>query len=126
MLWRTLPHTHCAVTLDIRVSTYTYGACSGTSYVPSNEQQIHDHRNIVDAVALLCNACTPRTYGFSLRRRTYRRRHAADFESDPLLSSIPSQLTAASKSAGSTQNLRSKFESNSRSIARDVSRSLAV
>src|SRR6266436_1752276 len=60
---RTFPHTHCAVTLDIRVSTHTYGACTGAPYMPANEQKIHDHRNIVDAVALLCNACAPRAYG---------------------------------------------------------------
>src|SRR6266478_1595523 len=61
--WRALPHTHCAVTLDIRVPTHTYGACPGAPYMPANEQKIHDHRNIVDAVAMLCNACAPGAYG---------------------------------------------------------------
>ena len=57
---RTLPHTHGAVTLDIRVSAHTYGACSGAPHMSANQQKIHDHRDIVDAVALLGNAQAPR------------------------------------------------------------------
>ena len=38
------------------MTTHTYGACPGTPYMPANQQKIHDHRNIVDAVAVLCHA----------------------------------------------------------------------
>src|ERR1700683_156531 len=60
--WRAFPHTPCAVTLDIRVSTHTYGACSGSSYMPANKQKIHDQRNVVDPVALLRDAGAPCAY----------------------------------------------------------------
>src|SRR6202035_5038148 len=54
--WRALPHPHGAVTMDTRVSPHTTGSCPGAPYVTANQQKIHDHRNIVDSVALLCNA----------------------------------------------------------------------
>ena len=61
--WRALPHTHRAVTLDIRVSTHTDCACAGAPDISSNEQQIYDHRNIVDTVAMLRKAQAPCAYG---------------------------------------------------------------
>src|ERR1700721_4198342 len=42
--WRTLPHTHRAVALHIRVPPYTYRTCSRTPDVAAHQQQVHDHR----------------------------------------------------------------------------------
>src|ERR1700741_4179613 len=50
---RTLPHTHRAVTLHIRVAPDTYRTCSRTPDVAAHQQQVHDHRDVVDTVGLL-------------------------------------------------------------------------
>src|SRR5580692_307949 len=55
-LRRALPHTHGAVALNIRVATHANGPRAGAADISSNKQKIHDHRNVVDAVAVLCNA----------------------------------------------------------------------
>src|SRR5271154_578754 len=41
---RTLPDSHGAVTLDVRVSADTYGACAGAPDIAAHEQKIHKHR----------------------------------------------------------------------------------
>ena len=63
-LGRTLPDSHGAVTLYVRVPADAYGACAGAAYVAAYEQKIHNHRNIVDAIALLGDAETPCDDGF--------------------------------------------------------------
>jgi hypothetical protein len=45
------------------VSTHTDSACPGASDVTANEQKIHDHRDVINAIALLRYAQAPRDDG---------------------------------------------------------------
>src|SRR5215469_7679131 len=61
---RTLPDSHGAVTLYVGMPADTYGSCTGAPHVAANEEEIHNHRDVVDAVALLGDAETPCNDGF--------------------------------------------------------------
>ena len=71
-LGRTLPDSHGAVALHVGVAAHADRARAGAPDVAADQQQIHNHRDIVDAVALLGHAQAPGNDGF-LRRCVHLR-----------------------------------------------------
>src|SRR5579864_85590 len=58
-LWWTLPDTHCAVALHIRVSAYTHCPSSLPTDITAHQQQVDDHRDVIHAIALLGHTEAP-------------------------------------------------------------------